>query len=44
MGLVMSANSLEEYMDKNTMPKRLAALVTDFAEFKKILSPADLIG
>jgi len=43
MGLVVSANSLDEYVDKGTMPKRLAQLVTDFADYKKTLSPDQMI-
>ena len=39
MGLVMSATSMSEYTDKNTLPRRLAGLVTDFDEYKKTLSP-----
>lgn len=44
MGLVISANSLEEYMDKETLPRRLAGLVTDFTEYKKTLTAKDLLG
>ena len=43
MGLVVSANSLDEYVDKSTMPKRLAQLVTDFADYKKTLSADQLV-
>eukprot|EP00128_Syssomonas_multiformis_P015114 Colp12_sorted_trinity150504_noHs@12298 len=43
MGLVVSASSLEEYVDKGTMPKRLAQLVTDFADYKKTLSPDQMV-
>lgn len=39
MGLVISATSFAEYMDKATMPKRLANLVTDFADHKRTLPP-----
>ena len=41
MGLVMSATSMSEYTDKNTLPRRLAGLVTDFDEYKKSLSPEE---
>jgi hypothetical protein len=43
MGLVISANSLEEYMDKATLPRRLASLVTDFSEYKKTLTLQDML-
>ena len=43
MGLVMSATSMAEYTDKNTLPRRLAGLVTDFDEYKKSLSPDEWI-
>lgn len=43
MGLVMSATSMSEYTDKNTLPRRLAGLVTDFDEYKKTLSPYEWI-
>lgn len=43
MGLVVSASSLDEYVDKSTMPKRLAQLVTDFADYKKTLSADQLV-
>jgi hypothetical protein len=43
MGLVISANSLEEYMDKATLPRRLASLVTDFSEYKKGLTLQDML-
>jgi hypothetical protein len=42
MGLIISSNSLIEYMDKGTLPKRLASLVTDFTEYKKTLTPQQL--
>lgn len=44
MGLVISASSLEEYMDTATLPKRLASLVTDFTEYKKSLTPLQVAG
>ncbi len=43
MGLVMSATSMTEYTDKNTLPRRLAGLVTDFDEYKKTLRPDEWI-
>jgi hypothetical protein len=44
MGLVISSSSLEEYVDRTTLPRRLASLVTDFAEYKKSLTPQQLMG
>lgn len=43
MGLVISSNSLEEYMDKATLPRRLASLVTDFSEYKKTLTRQEML-
>lgn len=43
MGLVISSNSLEEYMDKATLPRRLASLVTDFSEYKKTLTLQEML-
>ncbi|KAJ1441544.1 hypothetical protein B484DRAFT_106271 [Ochromonadaceae sp. CCMP2298] len=40
LGLIISAASGAEYLDKETLPKRLALLVSEFADFKKMLAPS----
>lgn len=44
MGLLISAQKFPDYVDKGTLPKRLASLVTDFTEYRKNLSVQQLMA